>query len=343
MKKYGTFIISCLIAALAVYYTMRNVSLSELIDSFKTLPLSYVLLAGFILVLVYWARALRWRILIAPLKTVKTSDLYSPLMVGFMASVLPARMGEIVRAYLLAKNQQLTFASSLATILVERMFDLTFLLLLFAWLLVFNSEVFNSGITWSGIPVKDIAFKFGIVSVILLMGLLAFIYLLINHKSKAVALIHWATKFFQQKFRDKIDHLVEAFCEGLAVVKDVKGLISVGLATCLVWALSVGSYYPFYWAYNLQDKSLTSLVLLVVMVCILITVLPTPAFLGSFNAGVLIALHHILHESEVAAVSLGMVAWTLNFLVIFAAGFYFIMHNHISVRQLAHEIEEEEI
>lgn len=343
MKKYGSLIVSCLIAGLAIYYTVRNVSMGELIDSFRTLHYSYLLMSGILMVLVYWARAVRWRMLIAPLKTVKTSDLYSPLMVGFMAAVLPARIGELVRAYLLAKNQQLTFASSLATILVERMFDLTCLLLLFAWLLVFHSAIFDSGITWSGVSVKDIAFNFGIASVILIAGLVVFIYMLIHHKPKAVAVVHWCLKPLPQRWKDKIDHLVEAFCEGLAVVRDLKGLTNIGLATVLVWTLNVGAYYPFYWAYNLQDKSLASLVLLAVMICILITVLPTPAFLGSFNAGVLIALHHIFHESEVAAVSFGMVAWALNFFVIFLGGFYFIMRDQISVRQLAHEIEEEEI
>ncbi|MCH8208646.1 MAG: flippase-like domain-containing protein [Nitrospinae bacterium] len=343
MKTYGTFVISCLIAVLAVYYTMRNVSLSELMDSFRTLHYSYLLMAGILLVLLYWARALRWRMLIAPLKTVKTSELYSPLMVGFMASVLPARIGEIVRAYLLAKNQQLAFASSLATILVERLFDLTCLLLLFAWLLVFHSGIFDSGITWSGFSVQEIAFQFGIVSMVLIAGLMAFIYFLINYKPKAVAMVRWVLKPVSKKWKDKVEHLVEAFCEGLEVVRDLKGLTRIGLTTFMVWALMVGSYYPFYWAYDLQDKSLSSLILLVVMVCILITILPTPAFLGSFNAGVLIALHHILHESEVAAVSFGMVAWAMNFLVIFLGGFYFIMRDRISFRQLADEIQEEEI
>ena len=343
MKTYGTFILSCLIAVLAVYYTMRNVSLGELMDSFRKLHYSYLLMVVFFLVLLYWARALRWRMLIAPLKTVKTSELYSPLMVGFMASVLPARIGEIVRAYLLHKNLQLTFASSLATILVERMFDLTFLLLLFAWLLVFQSGIFDSGITTSGLSVKDIAFNFGVVSVILIAGLMVFIYLLIHQKSRAVAVVRWCLKPFPQRWKEKVDHLVESFSEGLAVVKDMKGLMIIGLTTLLIWALIAGTYYPFYWAYDLQDKSLSSLVLLVVMVCILITVLPTPAFVGSFNLGVLIALHHILHESEEAAVSLGWVAWAMNFLVIFLGGFYFILRDRISVRQLADEIQEEEI
>ena len=76
------------------------------------------------------------------------------------------------------------------------------------------------------------------------------------------------------------------------------------------------------------------------MVCILITILPTPAFLGTFNAGVLIALHNIMGEAELTAVSFSMVVWTMNFMVVFVAGFYFILHDHLSVRQLV-EVEEQ--
>ncbi len=68
--------------------------------------------------------------------------------------------------------------------------------------------------------------------------------------------------------------------------------------------------------------------------------LPTPAFLGSFNAGVLIALHEIMGESEVATVSFGFVAWGLNFAVVILGGVYFILHDHISVRKLEDNEEE---
>lgn len=317
--------------------------MEELTNSFRAVRYIYLIPSLIVFIILYWARALRWKMLILPIKPVKIGQLYSPLMVGFMAGVLPARIGELVRAYLLAKSQSITFASSLATIVVERLFDLVFLLLMFAWLLAFQSDIWDPNITWSGFAVRDIAFQFGLFSIILIAGLLVFIYLLIRHKAKAVELVHWFLKPFPQNWKDKSEHLIESFSEGLAVVKDLRSLANIALATALVWGLIVLSYYPLYWAYDLQDKSIASVVLVVVMICILITVLPTPAFLGSFNAGVLIALHQILGESEVAAVSFGMVAWTMNFAVIMLGGLYFIVRDHISVTQIAGKIQEEQI
>jgi len=340
LKKSGQLIIGLIVAFAAVYYTMRNVSVSELMDSFRHVNYIWLLPTFVLMCLTYVARAIRWRMLLLPVKEVKTFELFSPLMVGFMASVLPARAGELVRAYLLGKKFELSFASSLATIVVERLFDMILLLFLFSWILVFHGEIFDSNIAWSGVSIRDLAFQFGIFSLVLVLVLIAFIYLLTFHNEKAMAVVHWLVRPFPEKWQFKLIQMTETFRQGLGVFRNLRALVFIAVATVGVWALIVLQYYPLYWAYSLQDKSVTSLILLTVMVCILITVLPTPAFLGSFNAGVLIALHEIMGEAEVAAVSFGFVAWGVNFAVIVLGGVYFILHDHISVRKLV-DIEEE--
>ena len=340
MKKSGQLIIGLIVAILAVYYTMRNVSVSELMESFRHVNYIWLLPAFVMMCLTYVARAIRWRVLLLPVREVKTWDLFSPLMVGFMAGVLPARAGELVRAYLLGKKFELSFASSLATIVVERLFDLILLLFLFSWILVFHGEIFDGNIAWSGISIRDLAFQFGVFSLALVLVLIAFIYLLTFNNERAMSLVHWLVKPFPEKWQYKLIQMVETFSQGLGVFRNVRALVFIAVATVGVWALIILQYYPLYWAYELQDKSATSLVLLTVMICILITVLPTPAFLGSFNAGVLIALHEIMGETEVATVSFGFVAWGLNFAVIVLGGVYFILHDHISLKKLV-DIEEE--
>ena len=340
MKKSGQLIIGLIVAFAAVYYTMRNVSVSELMESFRTVNYVYLIPTFLLMCLTYVARAIRWRALLKPVKEVKIFELFSPLMVGFMAGVLPARAGELIRAYLLGKKFELSFSGSLATIVVERLFDLVLLLILFSWILVFHGEIFDTDIAWAGISIRDIAFQFGLFSLALVLVLIGFICLLTFHKEKAMALVRWLVRPVPEKWRFKLIQMTERFSQGLLVFRDLKALVFIGVATVGVWALIVLQYYPLYWAYDLQDKSATSLVLLTVMICILITVLPTPAFLGSFNAGVLIALHEIMNEAEVATVSFGFVAWGLNFAVIILGGVYFILHDHISVKKLV-EIEEE--
>ena len=128
--------------------------------------------------------------------------------------------------------------------------------------------------------------------------------------------------------------MVGEFALGCQVIKDKSALAQIILYSILTWVFIVGTYYPFYFAFDLQQITFESLRILTVMVCILITALPTPAFLGSYNAGVLIALHEIMGEAEVTAVSFGMLVWALSFLVVFAGGVYFILSDQISVSSL---------
>jgi uncharacterized membrane protein YbhN (UPF0104 family) len=159
-------------------------------------------------------------------------------------------------------------------------------------------------------------------------------------KERLMPMIRFCLKPAPHKLQEKIEHLIGTFSEGLLVAKDTSALVKITISSVILWVLIVLTYYPFYWAYDLQNKSLESILIVTVMVCILITILPTPGFLGSFQAGILIGLHDIMHESEVAAVSFGMVCWALNFSIILIFGVYCILHAHLSVHQLV-ELEKE--
>lgn len=339
MMNYKQLFIGVAIAAAALGYTLWNVSMADLLASFKTVKYGYIAPAIVFVVLSYLIRAWRWRQLLLPVKDIESHKLYSPLMVGFMGNILPARAGEFLRAYLLGKKHNLTFSSAFASIVVERLFDLLALFILFGWVFLFHAEVFETGATVSGVALSDLASIFGRLAVGVVGFLLLFIYMMIHQRARVIRWILWLITPLPKKWHDKVEYLIEEFSLGLKVARQPAVLARVALYTVFVWAAIVLSYYPFYWAFSLEDKSAGSLMVLVVTVCVLITAVPTPAFLGSFNAGVLIALHEVMHEAEITAVSFGMVAWGVNFLVLFVLGMYFIVHDHYSVRALI-EVEE---
>lgn len=339
MKNWKQLVIGLSIAVVALYYTLRNVSLNELLESFKNVDYIYLIPTAILGILSYVIRAYRWRVLISPMKDVPASGLYAPLMVGFMGNILPARAGEFLRAYLLSKKFGISFSGSFATIIVERVFDVIMLLILFTWVSIFHAEAFDIQTSFSGISLQTLATRFGQLCAILISGLIVFIAMLTFQKQRLLRLIQSITRFLPQKWHDKVEYLVEEFAIGLLVVKDFGAVMKITFYSLLVWIFIVSSYYPLYFAYDLHDKSIQSLLILTVMVCILIALLPTPAFLGSFQAGVVIGLHEIMGEPEITAVSYGMVCWGINFLIILCAGVFFILHEHLSVSQLV-EVEE---
>lgn len=334
MKKSNQLIIGLLIALLASYFTFRNVTWEEFANSFKDVNYIYLLPAIFFSILSYIARVYRWNVLLSPLKTLKPSQLYSPLMVGFMGNLLPARAGEVIRAWLVGKQNKIPFSGAFATIIIERLFDLIMLLTLFSWLLIFKGHIFEGDLEWSGISLAIMASKFGMFGLAVIGIIVALILLMLYQRSRLVGCIQWCIRPLPEKWHDSVEHLIEKFSDGLHVVKDLKEVLKLIFWTLMVWILMVLSYYPFFWAYDLNNKSVESLIVVIVFICIFISVFPTPGFVGSYHAGILIALHEIIKEPEVTAVSFGMLAWGLNMLIIVMGGVYFLLHEHLSVQQL---------
>ena len=137
MKKVRESLIGFFIAIAALYYTLLNVSLEELITSFKEADLVYILPGLVIICLSYVTRAYRWQVLLRPFKQIPVKEIYSPLMIGFMGSILPARAGEFIRAYVVGKKHNITFSGAFSTIIVERLFDLVCLMGLFVFFIAF--------------------------------------------------------------------------------------------------------------------------------------------------------------------------------------------------------------
>ena len=154
-KKHMHILIGLALIALSLFYALRGVKIAELSDALFSARYIYLVPAIALVILSYVLRAIRWRYLIRSIKEVKTARLFSPLMVGFMANMLPARAGEFVRAYLLSRKEQLSFSSSFATIFIERLFDLIIVLLMLVSVLVFMPGVFISGDAAGGNQLLD--------------------------------------------------------------------------------------------------------------------------------------------------------------------------------------------
>ena len=334
MKKYQQFILGLVIASIALYYSLRNVAFEEVISSFKEMDYIYILPSVVIIILSYVFRAYRWQALLQSSLKVNVSGLFSPMMVGFMGNFLPARAAEILRPYLLSKKYPITFSTAFASIVMERLFDMIMLLLIFIWVFWFQADIFSSDIKFSGLSIQKMGITFGQIGLFAVIFLLVFIYVLLNHKKNLMKLVNWFTSFMERKWSDKIITLIDEFSVGCNSVKNFGTLVKVSIYSMLIWIGNIFWIYPLYFAFGLQNKTITSLLILAVMVSIVITVVPTPAFLGSFNAGVLIALHEIMGESEVKSVSLGMVGWVLGSGVIIIGGLYFIFYDQMSFKTL---------
>src|SRR5205807_73025 len=113
-----------LVSTACLWYALKDVNLSVMVRGMASVGVLWVVasvVAGLSSLVV---RAIRWRVLLGAIRSVETGSLVSATFIGMMANnLLPARLGEVVRAWVLARREEMPVPTVLASIMVERLLD----------------------------------------------------------------------------------------------------------------------------------------------------------------------------------------------------------------------------
>jgi len=340
--KSRHFFVGLAVAAVALYFTFRDISLRQMLLSVGSVRYEY--LAGFLVLFSasFAVRALRWGCFCKVVKPVPTARLFSPMVIGFMGNLLPLRAGEFIRAYLLGKREGIAFSASLATIAVERLFDMLSVLALFGLLLAWNPSVLvPRGGAADLAQVAQYLRAFGFVSLAAVLGLAGFFYLLVHRQGLAMGFVRFFTRRLPAKVESRIDGVLGSFVSGLGVLKDPWGMLVSVLLSGLLWALLCLSNYPFYWAYGIQSQMpLDSVVPLMVVTCVLLSVMPTPGYLGPYQFGMTFVLADLYGVDRSIAAGFSMVNWFVTMGTVFLAGVFFLLRDNLSLADLIRKARE---
>jgi len=149
-KNIWQSIAGVLIGGLFLYLTLRNKPLSEIVESIKNANLFWVILNSFILLLVFYLRAMRWKVLLENIDFhPKKKDVMYALTLGYFVNSFTPKFGEIARCTSLNKRSNIPISKSLGTVVSERIWDL--LVLLAGLAAIFLLEIKRFGGIMSGI------------------------------------------------------------------------------------------------------------------------------------------------------------------------------------------------
>ncbi len=221
-------VIGIAVSALLLYLAARNVQLAEILPLLGQVNYFFLALAGSCALLAVWLRAWRWRYLIPNSQTMKTVNLFNATMIGFMGNnLLPLRIGDLARAYIAARKENVAASAILATVVIERLFDV------FAILAMLSVIFFNMPLP------RWIANGFLIM---LALGGAAWIVLLLM-RSRADLLCAWLARCLPSRYAGQFTGLVQCFLEGLAAMKSAKNLIVAAILSIPIWtAYALGTY-----------------------------------------------------------------------------------------------------
>lgn len=218
-----------------------------------------------------WVRSARWHYLLKPIKSLSAWKLFPVVVIGYMANdILPARIGELVRAYVLGEQEQVSKTATFATIVVERLFDgLTMLLFMGAVSLL--------------IPFEEGLQQIVRVAGIVFVGGLLVVLAVASSRRLTLMLINLVLKMVPARVRPGISAKASAFLEGLAALQSLKAMAVVLALSVVAWSFEAGMYYVLALSFDLRLPFYA--LALTTAVANLGTMVPSsPGYIGTFEA-----------------------------------------------------------
>ena len=280
-----------------------------------------------------WVRAYRWKFLVSGLHRPRMNNLFSATMIGFMANfLLPVRMGEVIRAYLLARREPVSTSAAFATIVVERLFDILTMLLILAAVLV--------RIATGPTPIPPVytrALRGG--GLLMLAALAVALVLIIGLKARTEATVAWIqrwTRPLPPRLRARLQDWLQAFLQGLTTAGGGR-LTPIVLTSLLLWGIyGVGNLFLFR-AFHLHFPFYTAFYLLVVQ-AFGVALPSSPGFVGTYHAAVVAGLVALGMDRE-QGLGVAIVAHAAMSLPVILYGLVLLWRDHLSLRSLRAEAE----
>jgi glycosyltransferase 2 family protein len=317
MKKWQ-FWVGVLISVGFMFWAFSKVEWGEFWEAVKQANYWWLLPGIAVYFVGVWVRAWRWHYLLGPIKKIPTTTMFPITTIGYMGNnIYPARAGEVLRAVILKRKEGVSISASLATIIVERIFDGVVML---AFVFINLSELAklrgSSGFVGN---IQQLAIVgTGIFLGALVIFLLAAMFPQATEKVGLWVIFHLTP----QRFHTRIIGIMIKFFDGLASLRSPLNVLMIFLTSVIIWLLETGKYWFVMHAFDFK-VSFFALMLLNGIANLATTLPSAPGYIGTWEAVTKAVLVAFMVEPEVAlgyAVVLHVALW----LPITALGAYYL-------------------
>ncbi len=278
MKKWQ-FWIGVLISVLFTWLALRGLRLEEFWDTLKDANYIWLLPGVAVYFVGVWVRAWRWHYLLGPIKKIPTREMFPITTIGYMGNnIYPARAGEVLRAVILKRKQAVPVSASLATIIVERIFDGVVML---AFVFVNLSELAN--LTSDSGFVGNIQQVAVIGTVVFLSALALFLLAAMFPQVTAKVGVWGIYRLTPKRMHAKIIGIMNKFLDGLASLRSPFNVLMVFFTSVIIWLLETGKYWFVMHAFTFEI-SFFALMLMNGIVNLATTIPSAPGYIGTFDA-----------------------------------------------------------
>ncbi|MFL7813746.1 MAG: lysylphosphatidylglycerol synthase transmembrane domain-containing protein [Anaerolineales bacterium] len=277
MKRWQ-FWVGLLISAGFLYLALRGLELEQVWEPLRTARYWWLLPGVGVYFIAVWVRAWRWHYLLRPVKAVSTPKMFPIVAIGYMGNnIYPARAGEVLRAYVLKRKEDVSISASLATVIVERIFD-GVVMLGFVFLNLPELATLTGSSGFIG-NIRTLAL-WGSAAFLGALGVFMLAAMFPNQAEKIFKRL--VEVFLPEKIRHKVLDIALKFLHGLESLRSPREAVMVLLTSVVIWLLETGKYWFVMHAFDFQ-VSFFALMLMNGIVNLATTIPSAPGYLGTFD------------------------------------------------------------
>ncbi len=311
MKARLRSVVGIALSAVLLWWTLRDVSLAVVWQELRQSNIALFMVATFLGTIIFPIRAFRWRTILSPIATVKMGPLWRSTAIGMMVNnVIPARAGEIARAYALTRETSIPFSSAIASLAVDRIFDALTVLLLASVAML--DPKFPSNGTIAGQPLSNWAAGTGLI-VIVAMGAL---YSLVFFPGLLVRLFELFARKVAPAIEERGRTALMAFSDGLSVLRHPGHFLAVLSWAILHWLVNALAFWVGMKAVGI-DVPYSAVLFIQALIALGVAVPSAPGFFGLFE--------------KLAVVSLGLFAVGAKEATSWAIGYHILSFIPITI------------
>jgi len=314
------YLLGILISVIGLYYAFRQVNFWELWISIKNVNIILILLAVFILVLSNVIRAWRWQILVKPIKDVSFDPAFSSIMIGYFGnSVLPFRMGEFLRAYVVADKTSLTASTAFGTIVIERILDFVGL----SAVILLIMTVY---------PLKLIGGS--IIIGVIVLSLTAFIFIFLFGGVKSTLLVKIEkSSLLKMVILRKILLFLKNFLDGATTIRATNKLGVILLYTLIIWIMYYCSTCLATIATGIELEWFGFGVLLI-FTTMAISVPAAPGYVGTYHAAAVYILTNLFDVGRIDAQTAAIILHAVGTIPIVIIGAWYFLNSSVNIKDI---------
>lgn len=270
---WAGLILSCF----GLYVAISGVQIDKLRSELSSVPWATAFALGMVSFIATLIRSYRWKVGIESFSGVSFKNVTSAFLSGmFGLNVIPARLGEYLRVFVLGKNSSLSQSSILATVVFERIMDgLTILV-------IFTGAIFLRHSSDTRSILGTVRREFLLLIPLMFAGCLGFLFAVSRHPKPTADFVARFSKYLG-KFGARVPGMIERFSGGLVIFANAGRMIQYVAWSFAAW-FTIGFYY--YVNFHMAGIELGFADAIVVMSVIVVGVMipAAPGFVGTYHA-----------------------------------------------------------